>query len=147
MMMKLSLEEGSTGWWLPVSRFLPFNRVHHRNTLCIPNVWQHAPFRVTRSSHREIEQSQMSGVTRDVPSGTFLWTCRVGGFTALQAPGCWFSDRWKIVPTSNLWTGSNGKGMEMAVDYTCQASAQNPSNIKWCVFDALLRFHWVFWTF
>lgn len=43
-------------------------------------------------------------------------------------PGWRFSDRCKIVPTSNLWRGSNGNEMEMAVDHTCRGSTWwNPS--------------------
>lgn len=76
------------------------------------------------------------GVTQHAVRKVCVQTWRVGGFTALQAPGCWFSDRWKIVPTSNLWSGSNGKGMETAADHTCQRSSQNPV-MK--VFDAAVR--------
>lgn len=99
---------------------------HNWNSPCIPKIGRCAPLQVMRSSHQEIGQSQMS-YTRCAVRDVSEWTCKVGGFTALQAPGCWFSDRWKIAPTSNLWTGCNGKGMEMEVDHPCQTSASDPS--------------------
>lgn len=76
---------------------------------------------------KKLSRAKCRRYTRRAVRDVSVWTCRVGGFTALQAPGCCLSDRWKIVPTSNLWTGSNGKAMKMAADHTCQATAQNPS--------------------
>lgn len=101
-------------------------------SMCPRELWDH---HIKKSSMAKCRRY----TSRAVRDGS-VWTCGEGGFTACTPLSCCFSDRWKIVPTSKLWTGGNGKdgdGSGPNLPGECSKSLI----WKWCAFDAVMLFH------